>query len=665
MLAKDSTEAFDDQDWIFEIKWDGFRAIGETGADTRLYSRNGNSFLNTYPVIVDALSKIKTAAVLDGEIVVLNEEGFPDFQKIQDYENHTHLPLHYYVFDILSLKGKSLQNTTLIERKEILKKFIGANDVIKFSDHIVGTGKDFFEVSIQKNLEGIMAKKADSHYYEGRRTNEWLKIKNNKTADVIIAGYTAPGGARNYFGSLVLAVKDGDVLKHAGNAGTGYDEKKLKEIYTLLQPLKMEDCPFDENIRIPGVTWVEPKYVCEVKFTEWTKDEKLRHPVFIRIREDKKTKDADMKEIKPVSKASKKVETTAVAKQKVARLVKEEIVQGKPRASTKDVKKAAPKKSASNKSLPEKPATKKGKKEGDFATYTFGKISVNVSSPSKMYFPEDGVTKGMVAEYYQSVAEYILPYLKNRPQSLKRDPGGIHGGGFFHKDAGENAPSWVKSFEVHSESSNKMIDYIICNDKATLAYLNTLGCIELNPWHSITTKPDNPDYLIIDIDPSDNNNFNQVIEAANHFKILLDKAAAKSFCKTSGASGLHIYVPMGKKYGYEQVKDFAHILCMMVSEELPDFTTLERNLKKRGNDRMYLDYLQNRKGQTIASVYSLRPRIGATVSMPLLWKEVKTGLTPADFNIRNALKRIKKMGDIFSGVLGPATDINKSLKLLG
>ena len=662
MLAKESSEAFDDADWIFEIKWDGFRAIAETGnGELKLYSRNGNSFLNTYPVLVDALSKIKTPAVFDGEIVVLNEEGFPDFQKIQDYENHTHLPLHFYVFDILSLKGKSLTDVPLVKRKEILKNFIGKNEVIKFSDHIFGTGKDFFEVSIQKNLEGIMAKKADSQYFEGRRTNEWLKIKNNKNADVIIAGYTAPGGTRNYFGSLVLAVKDGNALKHAGNAGTGYDEKKLKEIHNLLQPLIIDECPFTERIRIPGVTWVEPKYVCEVKFTEWTKDKKLRHPVFIRIREDKKTKDADMKEIKPVKKVSKKVEKTAASKQKVVKLVKEAAVKNKIKEAKATTKKPVVKNSEVKKSA----VKKESGKPADVATYTFGKISVNISSPSKIYFPEDDITKGMVAEYYQSVADYILPYLKGRPQSLKRNPGGIHGGGFFHKDAGESAPAWVKSFKVHSESTNKMIDYIICNDKATLAYLNTLGCIELNPWHSVITKAANPDYLIIDIDPSDNNTFEQVIEAANHFKKLLDKAGAKSFCKTSGASGLHIYVPMGKKYGYEQVKDFAHVLCMIVNDELPDFTTLKRNLKKRGNDHMYLDYLQNRKGQTIASVYSLRPRVGATVSMPLLWKEVKPGLMPADFNIHNALKRIKKVGDIFSGVLGPATDINKCLKLLG
>jgi len=289
MLAKESVDAFDDDDWLFEIKWDGFRAIAELSHKRiELYSRNGNSFLNSYPLVVEGLKKIRQSAILDGEIVVLNEEGFPDFQKIQDYENHGHLPLRYYVFDLLSLNSKPLHDLPLFKRKELLKKLIGKNDVIRYSDHVVGTGKDFFNVSVQKNLEGIMAKKSDSYYYAGRRTNEWLKIKSHKTADVVIAGYTEPGGSRNHFGSLVLAIKDGNILKHAGNAGTGYDESKLRDIYKILQPLKRDTSPFKEYIRIPGVTWVEPKLVCEVKFTEWTKDKKLRHPVFLRLREDKK-----------------------------------------------------------------------------------------------------------------------------------------------------------------------------------------------------------------------------------------------------------------------------------------------------------------------------------------------------------------------------------------
>jgi bifunctional non-homologous end joining protein LigD len=611
MLAKETDEAFDDKDWLYEIKWDGYRAIAEISKDNiELYSRNGNSFKERYPLLVNSLKKIKHECVLDGEIVVLNEEGFPDFQKIQHYEDNTNFPLVYYVFDLLSLNGHSLYDQPLIERKKLLKKLLRKDPMIKFSDHITGNGIDFFNASVHKNLEGIMAKKADSHYYPGKRTNEWLKIKNHKSADVLIAGYTKPTGSRKYFGSLVLAVKKGKQYKHVGHAGTGFDDKKLKELYDLFQGYKQSGAPFNEPVEVnESVTWLKPVLVCEVKFTEWTKDEKLRHPVFLQLRYDKSSKEIDMKNVKPVKKKTEK-------------------------------------------------------DAGKTAEIKAGRATVNITNRDKIYWPKEKITKGMMIDYYQSIADQILPYLKDRPQSLKRNPGGIADKGFYHKDAGENAPSFVKSFKVHSASSNKEIDYIICNDKATLAYLNNLGCIELNPWHSTTKKPDKPDYLIIDIDPSEKNNFNQVIDAANAYKKVLDKAGAACFCKTSGASGLHIYIPLGKKYTYEQGRDFAHLVSMLVNELIPEFTTLERNLKKRGNKKIYLDYLQNSKGQTIASVYSLRPREGATVSMPLHWKEVKHGLKPTDFTIHNALQRIKRTGDIFKGILGPGIDLNACLEKL-
>lgn len=611
MLAKETDKPFDNDEWVYEIKWDGYRAISEISKkDIKLYSRNGNDFSGKYPVIINELKKIKTPAVLDGEIVVLNEEGFPDFQKIQDYESNTHLPLIYYVFDLLSLDGNDLYHLPLVERKSLLEKLLGNNGVIKYSDHVIGNGDKFFDAALQKNLEGIMAKKADSEYYPGKRSNEWLKIKNHKTADVIITGYTAPAGSRKYFGSLVLALMKNGKLVHAGNAGTGYTENLLEELHGQLQKLVIKKSPL--GMRIDGeknITWVKPVLVCEVKFTEWTKDEKLRHPVFLRLRNDKPLKETDMKNQKPV-----------------------------------------------------KPAVEKKVSE---SVVSAGRIKVPISNPGKLYWQDEGITKKMLVDYYQEIAPYILPYLKNRPQSLKRNPNGILDGGFFHKDAGENAPSFVKSFPVPSESSNKIIDYIICNDKATLAYLNNLGCIEINPWHSTIKYPGKPDYMIIDIDPSDNNSFDQVIESALVFKKYFDKAGAKSFCKTSGASGMHIYVPMAHKYDYEEVKNFAHILCMMASEELPSFTTIERNLKKRGKDKIYLDFLQNRNGQTISSVYSVRPKPGATVSMPLAWKEVKPGLTPQQFTIHNSVKRIKKQPDIFKGILGPATSIEACLKRLG
>jgi bifunctional non-homologous end joining protein LigD len=329
------------------------------------------------------------------------------------------------------------------------------------------------------------------------------------------------------------------------------------------------------------------------------------------------------------------------------------------------VKKTAAKK-ASKKSITKKaaePAAEKKpvSKESELA---FGKIKVRVSNLSKIFWPDEKFTKGDVIQYYQSVSKYILPYLKDRPESLKRNPNGIKEFGFFHKDAGVEAPAWVKSKKLFSESTSKDVNYILCNDAATLAYLNNLGCIEINPWHSTIQKLDNPDYLIIDLDPSDKNTFEQVIEAANVTRDVLKQADAECYCKTSGATGMHIYVPAQKKYTYDQLKDFAHLVCMLVQNQLPEFTSLERNLKKRGNKMIYLDHLQNRRGQTISSVYSLRPKEGATVSMPLKWAEVKPGLSPQNFNISNALRRIEKMGDLFAPVLGKGIDLVKCLKLL-
>jgi bifunctional non-homologous end joining protein LigD len=303
----------------------------------------------------------------------------------------------------------------------------------------------------------------------------------------------------------------------------------------------------------------------------------------------------------------------------------------------------------------------KGTKEKEFI---FGKTKVMTTNPDKLYWPEEGITKSMLIDYYQSMAKYILPYLKDRPESLKRNPNGITDNGFFHKDAGDIAPEWVTTKKIYSESADKEIDYIICNNEATLAFLNNLGCIELNPWNSVIRSLDKPDYMIIDIDPSSKNTFEQVIETANVFKELLDKAGAVSYCKTSGATGLHIFVPMERKYLYEQVKSFAEVLCTMVNDQLPGFTSMDRNLIKRGDKKIYLDYLQNRRGQTIACAYSLRPVKEATVSTPLQWKEVKPGLKPTDFTISNILKRVNKTRDIFIGVLGNGIDLKKCLQKL-
>lgn len=624
MLAKETDKPFDDKDWIYEIKWDGYRAIAEINKkEVRLYSRNGNTFNASYPIVSDELEKLNIQATIDGEIVVMDEEGKSNFQLLQYYGTDSSHPIEFRVFDVLSVNGENTCDLPLVDRKKLLKQLLPKkNPVVKYSEHIERSGIDFFEVALKNDLEGIMAKKTDSLYRPGTRTEDWLKVKNHKTQEAIIAGFTEPTGSRNYFGALVLALKDGNHLKYIGHTGSGFNVETLGMLNKKLKPLIQKKSPFIEDVKTNmPVTWVKPVLICEIKYTEWTKDGRMRHPIFLRLRNDKKANEVTVKAAKPVKNPGGRSSRSA---------------------------------SSGNDEITE---------SGELIS--FGKRKVKTTNLKKIFWEDERITKGDVINYYQSISKYILPYLKDRPQSLKRNPNGIKDAGFYHKNSGDEAPSWVKTKSVFSESANKNINYIICNDQATLAYLNNLGCIEINPWHSTIRTLDKPDYLIIDIDPSEKNTFEQVIETANVVYDIFKQAGIQSYCKTSGATGMHIYIPAQKKYTYDQLKDFAHLVCMLTQQQLPGFTSLERNLKKRGNRMIYLDHLQNRRGQTICSVYSLRPKEGATVSMPLQWKEVKPGLSPLDFTIHNALKRIQKTGDIFSGVLGKGINLAGSLKLLG
>ncbi|PZR26837.1 MAG: DNA ligase D [Citrobacter freundii] len=604
MLATITKMPFDDKDWIFEIKWDGYRAVAETGGkEVKLYSRNGLDFTSRFPSILQSLQKLKHKAVLDGEIVLLNDKNLPDFQKLQHYENYLNHPLVYYVFDLLELDGKSTEKLPLIERKKMLKKLIGKNKVIRYCDHIETNGTGFLEQAKLQGLEGIIAKKKDSQYTEGYRSKEWLKIKNVQTTEVVIAGYTKPRGAREHFGSLIVANKKGRTWQYRGHVGTGFSVDTLASLKKEMKPLETGTSPFKGKVPVNDeVTWLKPKLVADIGYTEITKDQIFRHPVFLRLRDEKSAKE-----------------------------VNEEVVE-----EIKDVKRSEERK--------------------------IGPHKVTLSNTHKVFWPDEGYTKGDVIDYYEKISPYILPHIKGRPLSLKRNPNGIRDEGFFHKDAGENAPSFVDVFKYKS-GDGKVIDYIVCNNKATLLYLANLGCIEINPWNSKTTTKNKPGWMVIDIDPSDKNTFTEVVDTALAVKEVLAKAGIKGYCKTSGSSGLHVYTPMKNKYDYEEVKDFAKLIAQHVQELLPKTTTLERSLSKRG-PRIYIDYLQNRIGQTLACAYSLRPVPGAQVSTPLEWKEVNHKLKPSQFTIENIFERLKKKGDLFKNVLTGSTDLKKSMKVL-
>jgi bifunctional non-homologous end joining protein LigD len=624
MLAKEGGLPFTDAGWVFEVKWDGYRAIADlTGKTPQLYSRNGLSFLEKYPVITEALEQQEHPMILDGEIVALDENGKPSFQLLQHYAEAP-VPLVYYVFDILQLGKRNLEGLPLLERKQLLHQHLQETDSIRYCEHVDTEGEAFFETVVSSHIEGMIAKEKNSLYQRAKRTPHWVKVKNINTDEAVIAGYTAPRNSRKHFGALILGRYKGKTLEYIGHTGTGFDDISLKKVYQVLQPLVTEQSPFKSKVPVnQQPTWVKPELVCNVKYTELTRDGIMRHPVFLGLREDKRGRE----------------------------------ITGNITAST-----ATPAKAGKQTAAKKKTTTKKAAKDEAY-TVKAGKQSVVISHPDKLYFPEAQLTKQDVVEYYQSMSKYILPYLKGRPQSLKRNPNGIHDEGFFHKDAGDEAPDWIDKTEIFSESNHKNIHYLLCNNAATLAYMNNLGCIEINPWNSTVDNLEYPDYMIIDIDPSDKNTFDQVIETALVTRQVLDGCGARNYCKTSGSSGLHVYVPMGGQYTYEQVKDFAHIVATLVAEQL-DFATLERSLSKRGNN-IYVDYLQNRQGQTLACAYSLRPRVAASVSAPLEWSEVKPGLHPSQFTIHNILERVQQKGDLFKPVLGKGINLEKCLEKLG
>ncbi|MBK1898153.1 DNA ligase D [Chryseobacterium paridis] len=616
MLAKSSEKAFNDADWAFEIKWDGYRAVADLSKKEPLfYSRNGISFLSKFKKVSAEFDRQNHKMILDGEIVAYDENGKPNFQLLQQIGDNPNLTLVYQVFDLLWLNGHSTEELPLLQRKELLKEALIETDVIKYSDHVLEKGVDFFKQMKKMKLEGMIAKKADSLYIENHRTADWLKIKFTNTEEVIICGFTEPRGSREAFGALILGKYIDGKLIYSGHTGTGFNKESLNQLHQRLKKLIIKDSPFETipKTNMP-VTWVKPELVCEIKYSEITKDGIFRHPVFVAIREDKEPEEIN--------------DSTII--------------------KSREMKAKIPSKKAEN-----------SEKE-----ITLDKHKVKLTNQDKIYFPKDGITKGDVIEYYQSVATYILPHLKNRPLSLNRFPNGIDEQGFYQKDANDHIPEWIKTTQVYSESNDKYIDYIYCNDKATLAYLNNLGCIDLNPWNSSLPDLEHPDYLVLDLDPSKKNSFDDVIEAALQVNEVLSLIKIKGYCKTSGSTGIHIYIPTGGKYDFDQVKDFAHIIMKQVNEKLPKLTTLERSLQKRDDKKIYLDYLQNRTGQTLASAYSLRPKEGASVSMPLDWEEVKPGLKPTDFNIHNSLDRIKEKGDLFKPVLGKGIDMMKALELL-
>jgi bifunctional non-homologous end joining protein LigD len=636
MLATLVDAPFDDDEWQYEVKWDGYRALAFVNkGKVDLLSRNNKGFNDKFYPIYEILQEWKINAVIDGEILVINDKGISNFGQLQNWRSEADGELVFYVFDILWYEGKDLKELPLSERQAILAEVLPTDDDrIRLSKVFQTSGIDFYRAAEKMGLEGIMAKKVSSTYSANYRSKEWLKVKINKRQEVIIAGFTRNEGTSKQFSSLLLGVYNGKELQYVGKVGTGFSDKLQKEMMEKFEPLIRKTSPFSEipDVNKPSrfrpnppkakATWLKPELVCEVSFTEVTSDGVFRHPSFEAMREDKKAKDVVLEQAKSTEALVEAEEThdTAIKPPK-----------GKERKTL----------------LNPKDETQVRKINGKELKFT---------SLSKVYWPDDRVTKRDMFNYYYQVADYILPYLKDRPMSLNRFPGGIKSKGFYQKNVKDTAPEWAETFPYSTDDGEDK-EYLVATDEASLLWMATLGCIEMNPWFSRVESPDYPDYCVIDLDP-DKQTFDQVVEAAQMVKTVLDEIKVPCYCKTSGSTGIHIYIPMGAEYTYDESQLFARIIVTEVQKRLPKFTSLERMIAKR-KGKMYLDFLQNRPGATIAGPYSLRPKPGATVSMPLHWEELKPGLRMKDFTIFNAVDRIKREGDLFKGVLGKGIDLEK------
>jgi bifunctional non-homologous end joining protein LigD len=633
MLCTLIKEPFNDDTYVYEVKWDGYRIIAYSrGNNIRLDSRGGKDYTKKYPLIAEALNKLKVDVILDGEAVVLNEEGKPDFDALQKY-NGSRKPIVYYVFDVLWLDGYDLMNLTLLERKAILKELIADNAVIKFSDHF-DDGINLFNHIREVGLEGIVAKKKDSAYYPNQRAKNWLKIPTEIRQEFVIGGWVE-SEART-FRTLLFGAYKGKKLEWVGHAGGGFKQRQMPGILKRLKSIESKECPFTNEVDYDGVAhWTKPELVANIKFATFTKSGKIRKPaIFEGFREDKQAVQV----------------VREIAKGALSQLKVVHSNYSKPKVQT-----------SKDSNWPEL-ENQKISSEQDFE---IDDCKIELHNVEKEIWK--GITKAKLIEYYSSISAFILPHIINRPQSLHVKYKGVNVPGVYIKDMeGRQADCcdiYTTERKHKKEGKRDTIDYLVCNNRAALLYMIDLGCIDVNPWSSTTDNPNYPNYIIIDLDPSDND-FNKAIETAKAAKEYFDGYKLKSFIKTSGKTGMHILIPCSS-FTFPQARAIAENICESIQKLVPEITTTEIDLNSRGN-KLFVDFSQNDFADTVAAPYSVRPFKLPTVSTPLQWKEVNTKLDPHKFTMDTIQKRIGKYGDLFIDVLdkGIATKNDKILKQL-
>lgn len=612
-------------DWLFEVKWDGVRAICFVENESvRLVSRTGHSCEKQYPelsVIPHYLAAEQ--AILDGEIAALDDKGVARFELIQprihqtDPNSISHMarsrPVIYFVFDLLYLNGYDLRQVPLAQRKQLLESILTPAGVLRYSEHFPGAGDAMLQAARETGVEGLMAKRAGSRY-EPRRSSDWLKIKIVERQEFVVCGYTA--GERDHFGALVLGVYDGGQLVWVGNVGTGFDQKTMAALRQKLDPLVTPRSPFSGAPKVAkDVTWAKPELVVEAKFANWTNDGKLRAPVYLGLRPDVDPRDC---------------------------------VRERPAEPDTD---------------PAPPAAVLLSANTAEVTLTVDRHALKFTNLNKVFYPAEGIVKRDLLNYYNAIAPLILPHLKDRPLSLKRYPNGIDQQFFFQKDAPLTFAPWLRTEDIFSDHNDGTIRYVFAQDRASLLYLVNLGCIDHNPWMSRSPTLDNPDFVLIDLDPQ-NCPFDMIVEAALLVRDKLDAIGLAGYPKTTGGDGMHVYIPLEPIYTYEESRTFAEILAHLVLRDRPNLFTTPRAVSKRQKGRVYFDWMQNGKSKTIAAPYVLRAYPGAPVATPLAWDEVRPGITPAQFNIYNAPERFARVGDLFQGVLTKLQKLEDPLQKL-
>ncbi len=628
MLATLADHPFSDPNWLFEIKWDGVRALAriENGA-LALRSRTGVDIAKRYPELAslpNALAARK--ALLDGEIVALDAQGRSNFERLQE-RMHVRTPneslvsqirVVYFAFDLLYCDGYDLREAPLLERKQLLQRLLYTSERFRYADHQLEHGKELFTLAEQNGLEGIVAKRADSPYVSDR-SPYWVKLKITKTVDAVVGGWTEARTSALPFGSLLLGLYQGKRLRFIGHVGTGFDGEKLKNLSSRLKELTAPACPFDT---VPEAnekpSWVSPALVARVKFSGWTQEHALRHPVFLALRED--ARPADCQWENEVATADSPAPVVVRAPEIVGRVlntkaaVENELFKGRSETATIELD---------------------GKR-------------LRLSNLNKVYFPESGYTKRDLLAYYYRTADFILPFLRDRALVLRRYPDGIKGQAFFQKDLREGVPDWFKTVPVDSEHRGELIHYATASDRASLLFLTGLGCIDHNPWSNRLDDLDHPDYFFFDLDPSDGTEFSVVVTIARALHEKLEELQLANFLKTSGATGIHIYIPVEPVYTYEQLRTFGEIIARTVTAEHPSLVTQERIVAKRPAGRVLIDVQQNAHGRPLAAAYSVRAFPHAPVSAPLLAAELRPSLQPANLNIKTIFARLKEKGDLWS-----------------